>query len=104
MAQAPIRTCAGCRRARPQSELLRVVKAPDGTVGPDPQVLSARGSGGVRPKGRAPGRGAYVCFDRSCVHEAFRSGRLRRTLRCDRALPDGLREELLRLAGTGIDE
>jgi predicted RNA-binding protein YlxR (DUF448 family) len=98
MGQVPIRTCAGCRTRRPQSELLRVVKAPDGTVGPDPRQIDA----GARTRGRAPGRGAYVCFDRSCVHEAFRSGRLRRTLRCDDVLPEGLREELLRRAGSGL--
>jgi hypothetical protein len=33
----PVRTCVGCRRARPQAELLRIVRTPDGRVEPDPE-------------------------------------------------------------------
>jgi predicted RNA-binding protein YlxR (DUF448 family) len=51
------------------------------------------------PVGGAPGRGAYVCFDPACVREAISSGRLRRGLRHEGALPAGLEAELLRRAG-----
>ena len=49
----PTRSCIACRTARPKRDLLRVVRAPDGTVAID-------------PTGRAPGRGAYLCRDASC--------------------------------------
>jgi predicted RNA-binding protein YlxR (DUF448 family) len=83
MGPGPIRTCVGCRRRRPQGDLVRVVRRPDGSVT------------GPAPSG-APGRGAYVCFDPACVREAISSGRLRRGLRHEGPLPPGLEEELLR--------
>ena len=58
----PIRTCLGCRRARPQAELLRIVRTPDGRVEPDP----AR---------RGRGRGAYLCRRVDCLTECVRRGR-----------------------------
>ncbi len=66
--KVPIRTCAGCQKERPQKELLRVVRTPDG------QVLADR-------TGRLPGRGAYLCPARSCLEQAVRKKRLARTLR-----------------------
>jgi hypothetical protein len=59
---SPVRTCLGCRRARPQAELLRIVRTPDGGVEPDP----AR---------RSPGRGAYLCRREECLTECVRRGR-----------------------------
>ncbi|HEX2500423.1 MAG TPA: YlxR family protein [Methylomirabilota bacterium] len=61
-ARTPIRTCLGCRRARPQAELLRVVRTPDGSVAPDPER-------------RARGRGAYLCRREACLSECARRGR-----------------------------
>jgi uncharacterized protein len=68
---APIRTCAGCGRKAPQTELLRFV-ARNGTL------LHA-------PKG--PGRGAYTCprlacFERAAARRAFNRS-LRQTVRVD---------------------
>lgn len=78
MGAGPVRTCVGCRRRRPRAELVRIVRAPDGTVAPE----RARG---------APGRGAYLCADDGgCLHEALRSGRLARALRHEGALPEEL--------------
>ena len=65
---APERMCVGCRRRDAKASLLRVVRAPDGSVGPD------RG-------GSAPGRGAYVHRDPGCVEAAFARDALRRALR-----------------------
>ena len=45
----PMRQCLGCRTMFPKRELIRVVRAPD--------------EGGISLdfKGKAPGRGAYLC-------------------------------------------
>ncbi len=59
---APLRTCVGCRRVRPQAELLRLIRGPEGFVEPD-------------PRRRRGGRGAYLCRSESCLDEALRRGR-----------------------------
>ena len=64
----PTRSCIACRTARPKRDLLRVVRAPDGTVAID-------------PTGRAPGRGAYLCRDASCWDAAARKRALEHALR-----------------------
>lgn len=85
MAREPVRTCVGCRARAPKVELLRIARAHDGGVGPDPAA-------------RAPGRGAYVHRDPTCVRLALREGALSRALRT------GLdQEELVRL-GRRIEE
>jgi len=62
----PLRTCVGCRRVRPQAELVRVVATPTG-------VQVGRG---------LPGRGAWLCAGSSaCVEEAVRRRSLARALR-----------------------
>jgi predicted RNA-binding protein YlxR (DUF448 family) len=60
--RAPLRTCLGCRRSRPQRELLRIVRTPDGQVQAD-------------PRRSAPGRGAYLCRQQACLTESVRRGR-----------------------------
>ena len=61
----PMRQCTGCREMKPKRELLRVVRSPEGTVSID-------------FKGKAPGRGAYVCRDLACLKKAVRSKALER--------------------------
>jgi uncharacterized protein len=61
----PVRSCIGCGRKAPQSELLRFV-ATDG-------VLTA-GAG-------RPGRGAYTCRRLSCFERAVARRAFNRTLR-----------------------
>jgi uncharacterized protein len=74
MRSAPVRTCVGCGRKAPQSELLRFV-AKDGALA----------------HGRSdPGRGAYTCrrlacFERAASRRAF-ARVLRRSVRVDSAL------------------
>ena len=51
--QAPLRSCVACRTARAKPELVRFVRIDGGRVEPD-------------PRGRAPGRGAYLCRDAAC--------------------------------------
>ena len=61
----PIRTCAGCGRKAPQTELLRFV-AHDG-------VLTASAKG--------PGRGVYTCRGLACFERAAARRAFDRTLR-----------------------
>ncbi len=67
----PQRTCIACREARPQSELLRVVRTPEGGVHVDERE-------------RGPGRGAYLCDRAACWERALvdqRGGALAQALR-----------------------
>ena len=63
----PMRQCLGCRQMKPKRELTRVVRAKDGSVSLD-------------LKGKAPGRGAYVCPSAACLKAAMRSKALERSL------------------------
>jgi predicted RNA-binding protein YlxR (DUF448 family) len=76
----PSRSCVVCRTSRDKRDLLRVVRAPDGTVRFD-------------PFGRANGRGAYVCRDEACVAGATGRGGLSRAL--EARVPDDLGDQLL---------
>ncbi|HLM33032.1 MAG TPA: YlxR family protein, partial [Gaiellaceae bacterium] len=63
---APIRTCVGCGRKRPQTELLRFV-APQGMLTLDP----------LR---QTDGRGAYTCPRIACLERATARQAFARTL------------------------
>ncbi|GIW20195.1 MAG: hypothetical protein KatS3mg065_0491 [Chloroflexota bacterium] len=63
----PTRTCVACRTARPKRALVRVVRAPDGSIGVD-------------PTGKRSGRGAYLCPTAECLRLAERRGSLARAL------------------------
>ena len=77
--QYPMRTCVACRTERQKRDFLRVVRAPDGTVGID-------------HSGRAPGRGAYLCADGSCWSSAVKKKSIERALSV--ALPAHVRARL----------
>ena len=51
----------------PKGDLIRVVKAPDGSVSID-------------EKGKAPGRGAYLCHNVPCLEKAYKAKLLERNL------------------------
>ena len=57
----PMRQCMGCREMKPKRELIRVVRGPEGGVSLD-------------MKGKAPGRGAYLCPDTACLKRARKTG------------------------------
>jgi uncharacterized protein len=63
----PMRQCLGCREMKQKKELVRVVRAPDGSVSLD-------------LKGKSPGRGAYVCPNAECLKKAVKSKALERAL------------------------
>ena len=56
----PMRQCLGCREMKPKKELIRVVRSPEGEISLD-------------FRGKANGRGAYVCPDPACLKKAIRA-------------------------------
>ena len=75
----PMRQCVGCREMRPKKELVRVVKSPEGAISLD-------------FRGKAPGRGAYLCPNSECLKRARKSRALERAL--DTAIPESVYEEM----------
>ena len=75
MRKIPERQCMDCNEKRPKAELLRVVRAPDGSVSLD-------------FTGKKSGRGAYICRDAACLRRARKTGRLGRSLECE--IPDAV--------------
>ena len=69
----PQRQCMGCRERKEKREMIRVVRSPEGTVSLD-------------FRGKAPGRGAYICPDPMCLKKAIRSKALERSL--ETAIPE----------------
>lgn len=65
----PERQCLGCNEHKPKSELLRVVRTPEGNV-----VLDF--------VGRQNGRGAYICDNVNCFRKARKSKRIEHSLDC----------------------
>jgi len=63
----PMRQCLGCREMKPKRELVRVVRSPEGEISLD-------------FRGKAPGRGAYVCRDAQCLKKAIRARAIERAL------------------------
>ena len=61
----PMRQCVGCREMKPKKELIRVVRSPEGEISLD-------------FKGKASGRGAYVCPDPKCLKKAIKARALER--------------------------
>ena len=63
----PMRQCLGCREKKPKAELIRIVRSPEGTVALD-------------LKGKAPGRGAYICHSSDCLKRVLKTKALERML------------------------
>ena len=61
----PMRQCLGCREMKPKRELIRVVRSPEGAISLD-------------FKGKASGRGAYVCPNMACLKKAMKSKAIER--------------------------
>lgn len=61
----PMRQCLGCREMKPKKELIRVVRSPEGSIGLD-------------FRGKASGRGAYICPNADCLKKAVRAKALER--------------------------
>ena len=76
----PIRTCVACRETDEKRDLLRITRQPDGSLLYD-------------PKGKMPGRGAYLCARTSCIMLARKQKKLERSLKVS-GVPETLFEEL----------
>ena len=61
----PMRQCLGRREMKPKKELIRVVRSPEGEISLD-------------FKGKASGRGAYVCPNPRCLKKAIKARALER--------------------------
>ena len=85
----PMRQCVGCREMKPKKELIRVVRSPEGAVALD-------------FKGKAPGRGAYVCPDTQCLKKAIKTKALERAF--DTAIGQEIYDALLEQMEVGEDE
>ena len=81
--KVPMRMCVGCREMHEKRELIRIVKSAEGMVSID-------------MRGKAPGRGAYICKKSDCLERAMKSRALERALehRIEPDVYERLREEL----------
>ena len=86
----PMRQCLGCREMKPKGELIRVVRAPDGTISLD-------------FRGKKPGRGAYLCPNPACLSKVKKSRALERAFsaQVDAEVYDALDQQMK--AGDGGD-
>ena len=75
----PMRQCVGCREMYQKKELIRVVKSPECDISLD-------------FRGKAPGRGAYICHNSDCLKKARKSKSLERAFQM--AIPDSVYEQL----------
>jgi len=73
------RVCVGCRQARHKSDLLRIVHR-------------AADQFEIDIDQDKPGRGAYVCPNRACVHMAEKKRGLSASFRCE--VPRSLYQEI----------
>ena len=77
-----------CRQIRPKREMVRIVKTPEGDVTID-------------KRGKAAGRGAYLCRCRRCWATALQTRRLDHALRAPLSEQE---REALRLYGERLPE
>ncbi len=84
----PMRQCLGCREMKPKKELIRVVRSPEGLISLD-------------FKGKAPGRGAYLCRSGECLKKAVKSKSLERAFSAQ--IPQDVYDRLQREMEVGDD-
>lgn len=75
----PMRKCVGCGEMRSKKEMMRVLKTTEDEI-----VLDTTG--------RKNGRGAYLCFQKSCLLQAIKNKGLERSLKM--AIPKSVYENL----------
>ena len=76
----PMRQCVGCREMKPKNQLIRIVRSPEGEISLD-------------FRGKAPGRGAYLCPDPACLKRAMKAKALSRAFETE--IPQEIYEDLL---------
>lgn len=83
----PMRQCLGCREMKAKKELIRVVRSPEGEISLD-------------FRGKANGRGAYLCPDPACLKKAIKARALERAFTAQ--IPDEVYEALERQMEAGL--
>ena len=83
MKKVPLRKCTGCGEMKPKSELVRVVRSPEGEISLD---LS----------GRKNGRGSYICKNRACFDKAVKKKAFERAfgVKLSEDIINSIREEI----------
>ncbi len=81
MKKVPIRQCLGCREHIEKRQLIRVVRSKEGEVSLD-------------FKGKAQGRGAYICNNLDCLKKAMKSKAISRALEV--TIPEEIYDTLLK--------
>lgn len=76
------RMCCSCRERAPRNDLLRF-------------VLDSQGKAWLDPYLKAPGRGAHLCYRKSCIERALKKRSLSTSFKCSVTLPE--EEELMKL-------
>lgn len=81
--KVPMRKCLGCNEMKPKKELIRIVRSPEGIVSID-------------KKGKAQGRGCYICPSRGCLDIAVKAKRVEKALEAevDEAVFQALKEQM----------
>ena len=77
--KVPLRQCIGCGEMKNKKEMLRVLKATDGTICLD-------------VTGKKNGRGAYICTQRECLQKARKNKGLERSFKM--SIPEEVYENL----------
>ena len=95
--KVPMRRCLGCNESVPKAQLIRVVRAPvkEGDEGNTHEIF-------LDFKGKASGRGAYICKNLSCLKKARKSKRIDRNLDC--TISDEIYNELEAVLKEGGNE
>jgi predicted RNA-binding protein YlxR (DUF448 family) len=66
----PLRMCVACREMKPKKEMLRIVKNAENNVFID-------------RKGKAEGRGAYICANEQCIKDCLKKKILNKVFEYD---------------------
>lgn len=82
MKKIPMRTCVITKEKCPKSDLIRVVRTPEGNI-----IIDL--------KGKANGRGAYLKKDVEVINKAFKTKQLNKHLEID--VPEYIYDELRKL-------
>lgn len=77
--KVPLRQCIGCGEMKSKREMMRVLKATDGTICLD-------------VTGKKNGRGAYICTQRECLQKARKNKGLERSFKM--SIPEEVYENL----------
>ena len=79
--KTPMRQCGGCGEMKPKSELVRVVKSPDGEISLD-------------LTGKKNGRGSYICKSKDCFQKSLKRKSFERAF--GMKIPEQIAENILK--------